>query len=325
MPNNNTNNLVDLLCDAIERKSKRTFSYYGSSIKKQVLHFLPSYRDFLLKIINNSSLKIQNYSREGSFSYQDSQIDQYLEEFKKNPNPSKAKLSKRSKNIIYTDIKEINTLPHELGHAVDMWFGKNNELSSNVIVYKDKTLKEIFTTEFQSKKEQLFETVMNEYKNIINSNINNKAFDIFITNIDLYRKLQRLPVCDVNRKARKNIQNKLYKSGFVEVYYQILEKKCYSILNKKYGPILDALSSEYDLSSIFLSHHKKSYYSVENLPVQEFFANTFAAKVSYDCKHIDELIKLLPESFNAFERLFVTFYDRIQNNKRFTNLQVKER
>lgn len=166
---------------------------------------------------------------------------------------------------------------------------------------------------------------MSEYKNIINSNINDKAYDIIISNIDKYRLLTDIPVNNKTRKVRKLIQKELYDSGFVETYYQLVTKNCYSILNSKYSPILDALSSSYDMSGLFLHYHENAYYQVNSKrPVQEFFANLFAAKVTSKHVYIDNLIKLLPKSFDAFEKLFVIFYDRIQNNKRFTDVKLKK-
>ena len=164
---------------------------------------------------------------------------------------------------------------------------------------------------------------MNEYKQIINSNINKDAYDILINNIDLYRRLLKLPVTEENKKERKRIQKILYRNGFVEVYYQTLTKKCYSILNNKYSPILDSLSSQYDFDALFLDHHESSYYkSSKYKAVYEFFANVFAAKVTSQHTHFDNLIKHLPQSFSAFEKLFVIFYDHIQQNKRFNDVPV---
>ena len=121
------------------------------------------------------------------------------------------------------------------------------------------------------------------------------------------------------------LQKELYESGFVETYYLLFERKCYSILNTKYSPILDALSSKYDFKHLCLTHHETIYYKSSKLrPVYEFFANVFAAKVTSKHTHFDNLIKHLPKSFNAFEKLFVIFYDHIQNNKRFTDVKLKK-
>ena len=280
-------------------------------MKSQAYKFSPAYREFILKILKSNSLKIVS-SHESYITG----LDDELESLKPN-------LNRRRTNKIFTDIHDSEALPHELGHAVDFWFGENQSLTKTVVIEDGKTLYDIFTQEFLEKKEQLYQIVMDEYRQIINSNINKDAFYILMSNIDLYRRLLKLPVNEENRKERKRIQKTLYQNGFVEVYYQTLTKKCYSILNKKYSPILDALSSQYDFDGLFLDHHEASYYkSSKYKAVYEFFANVFADKVTSNHVHFDNLIKYLPQSFKAFEKLFVIFYDHLQNNKRFTDVPV---
>ena len=311
----NSNN-VQMIVNALAKKSKRTLFYREKSLKKQAEYFAPAYRDFIYKVINNNSLKIVSYYRDGYIT----DIDKDCE--------VRTQLTKRRKNKIYTDINEVDTLPHELGHAVDFWFGQNISLTKTVLIEDNKTLYDIFTEEFESKYEELYELVMNEYKDIINSNIKDNAYEILIKNMPLYRELNSIRINlrdkDITSRRRK-IQKQLYKSEFVDVYYQLIEKKCYQILNTKYAPILDALSSKYDFEGLCLSHHKNDYYKYSKFnAVYEFFANAFEAKVTSKHCEFDNLIKHLPKSFNAFERLFVIFYDHIQNNKRFTDVPLKK-
>ena len=201
-------------------------------------------------------------------------------------------------------------------------------LTKTVLIDDNKTLYDIFTEEFESKYEELYELVMNEYKDIINSNIKESAYEILIKNMPLYRELNSIKINLRDKETtskRRKIQKQLYKSEFVEVYYKLIEKKCYQILNTKYSPILDALSSKYDFEGLCLSHHKNDYYKHSKYnAVYEFFANAFEAKVTSKHCEFDNLIKHLPKSFNAFERLFVIFYDHIQNNKRFTDVELKK-
>ncbi len=306
-------NEITTLSVAIKNKSKRSFAYRDKELKKQASYFSPAYRDFIYKVISNGSLNIKHKYENG---YTDSLEDGEVY----------TKLSRRQKNQIVTDINDVDVLPHELGHAVDFWFGKSNALTRTVIISNNQTLYEIFTEEFKNKEEELYELVMEEYKNIINSNINDKAFDILTSNIDSYRMLTAIKVNLRDKevtKVRREIQNQLYKSGFVEAYYQLFDKKCYLILNTKYSPILDALSSTHDFKGLCLSSHSKEYYKFDRYRVvQEFFANSFAAKVTSQHVCFDNLMKYLPKSFDAFERLFVIFYDHITNNKKFTDLQI---
>ena len=314
--NTTTNfNAAQNIINSLSKKSKRSFGYYSEEVKNQAYYFSPAYRDFISNIIKNNSLKIKNLYSSGSIYSLDYEND------------NEEKLKKRKQNQIYTDINNKDTLPHELGHAVDFWFGREKALST-VVLIEDKTLYDVFTEEFESKYQELYKLVMNEYKEIINSNINDKAYDILINNMPKYRELRSVEINSKDKETtlrRKKLQKELYESGFVETYYLLLKKKCFSILNTKYSPILDALSSKYDFEHLCLAHHENTYYKCSKFrPVYEFFANVFAAKVTSKHQHFNNLIKLLPKSFNAFEKLFVIFYDRIQNNKRFLDVKLKK-
>ena len=309
-----TLNDIQLIVEAIVNKNKVGFRRNRSKLYQFAKYFSPAYRDFILKVIKNTSLKIEPDYRSGFMTA--------------TINDNKKRLSKRQKTHINTHMNDIDCLPHELGHAVDLWFGSNLALSSHVLVEGDKTLHDILKEEFASKKEELFEMMMVEFKDIINSTINKDAYDILLDNFELYRQLLKLPVdpeCDELRILRRKYQKQLYKCGFVETYYQFITKKCYAILNSKYSPILDVLSAHYNFDGFGLRRHGPDYYETdEYLLSEEFFANVFAAKVTSKHTHFDSLIKYLPRSFNAFEKLFVIFYDHIQNNKRFTDVKIKE-
>lgn len=312
MTQTNENSEVKNIALALYNKSKRAFKYRGTDLKKQALKIAPPYRDFILKIINNKSLKITQKWNDGYIVPE--QVHQALD-----------KLNRKGKSSIFTDISDPNVLPHELGHAVDFWFGFNKSLSSNVIIKDNKTLFDIFNEEFEAKQEEIYSIVMEEFKNIINSNINSGAYDLLVKEMPKYQLLLNFDYKN-HKKTRQILQQELYKSGFVETYYQMVTKRCYSILNNKYSPILDALSSKHDFSGLWLDHHDHFYYQVsKKRAVEEFFANMFEAKIMSKQLHFDNLIKYLPKSFNAFEQLFVIVYDHIQNNKRFTDLTLKRR
>lgn len=311
-----TNDNVQMIVDALSKKSKSTLAHRKKALKRQALYFSPTYRDFICKIISNSSLKIVDSYEDGYLIA----IDTGLE--------TESKLSKRRKNKIVTDIDCVDTLPHELGHAVDFLFGRSKSLSKTVVISDNKTLYDIFTEEFESKHEELYEIVMKEYKEVINATLKENAYDILFDNMPKYRELCAIEV-DLQDKAatakRRAIQQELYKSNFVETYYQLYQKNCYSVLNDKYGPILDALSSKYNFEGLRLCHHKESYYKYDEYnPVYEFFANLFRAEVTSRHVYIDNLLKYLPKSFDAFEKLFAIAYSHIQNNKRFTDVELKK-
>ncbi|MBE6133934.1 MAG: hypothetical protein E7178_04640 [Erysipelotrichaceae bacterium] len=304
---NNRNKRYDEVKDivvALYNKNKRGF-YSKKWLYKQAYHFSPFYRDFILKLIKSGSLKIK-YTCKGGEYYPDAR--NYT-----------SKLQKRGKGIIHADITNVDVLPHEIGHASDFWFGEEQSLTSNVILSNGKTLKEIFNEEFDKKFNDIYDHVMDEYKFIVNTHIQKDAYDILTSNRFVYKRLLK-----EKGEARKVDQGFLYKQGFVEVYYQLYTKGYYKLLNNKYAPILDALSSRMDLTELFLVGHSPEYYRLnDSRAVEEFYANLFAVKVTSEHVKFKELKRLLPESFAAFEELFYMFYDRIQNNKRFTDVTIR--
>ena len=297
------NNDIQQFMAIFKKKGKLKYRWYKKGMSNIAKKISPAYRDFVNKVFSNGKLKIKYDGRGYCESSYETSID----------------LSKRANTTIAIDYWDCDTFLHELGHSVDFLFGRQRALSSSVIVQNGKTLRQIFDEEFKEHHKEIREFIMNEYRLNINSNIHSGAYDIFINNMPKY-----LTLCECkDKKERKKLQNELYQCGFVEVYYQIATKKCFDTLNRKFGSMLDALSAIYPIEGTYLTGHEKGYYQLDpNRPVYEFFANTFADKLMGDhCKY-DQLIKLMPKSFNAFERLFVLIYDHIQNNKRFKDLPL---
>ena len=307
-------NYIEEIANAIYNKGKLNFRYSGKLLRSQAMHITAPYRDFVLKVIKNSHLKIEPINSGGNLL--------------PGSEEKEVQVSRRVKNSIQADFHDKDCLPHELGHSCDFWFGRASTLTRIVCLDGDKSLYDIFTEEFEEKYEELYRLVMSEYKDIVDSTIKKGAFKIIMDYIGAYRLLKAMPYDSRHKKTtsmRRRTQKMLYENGFVETYYQFYTKNCFRMLNTKYSPILDALSSKYDFSDLFLNHHDKYYYKGSKYnAVQEFFANLFMAKVTAKHAHFDYLIKYLPRSFNAFERLFVIFYDHIMNNKRFTDLKIKK-
>ena len=310
----NSNSDVRSIAQAIFNKNRLAFRYRRGEVARQARYFAPAYRDFILKVINNNSLKIT-----------DDHKDSYTMDIDENESPS----YKRKRKIkVVSNIRDIDALPHELGHAADFWFGRDISLSTTVLVDGNKTLYDVFAEEFEEKHEEIYEVVMNEYKHIIDSTIKEGAYQILSKKMPRYCLLLSIePDFKDKRttKERRGLQRELDESGFTEVYYQFVMKSCYQTLNTKYAPILDALSARHNFSGFFLIQHSSEYYDLDdNRLVFEFFANLFGAKVTGKHAYVDHLIKYLPRSFNAFERLFVIFYDHIQNNKKFNDVKTKK-
>ena len=304
---NQTNqNDIQVFINTFKKKGKLLYRWHSDGIKKIARQVSPSYRDFVNKLLSNSKLKISRYT--GGKCKQNEWGD---------PNS----LSRRRENEIEISFDDCRNFAHELGHSVSLMFGRSCSLVSRVIIYDDKTLRDIFEEEFNAHHEELHKFIMDEYRYSIDSNIYKGAYDIFIDNMPKY-----LTLCKTREpKARKRLQKELYECGFVEVYYQIKTRKCFKVLEQKYISILDALSSIYNHAGLYLIGHPLEYYSLnEELLCEEFFANVFADKITGNHTRYDNLIKLMPRSFDAFERLFVLIYDRVQNNKRFTDLKLKE-
>ena len=300
---------------ALRKKSKKLSTYNKKALIKQALYFSPFYRDFIALVLNNSFLKIEA-------CYHDGSCQPYVS------NDDSPTLRKREKTKIYVDLNIIDILPHELGHAIDFFFGYDKALSKVVVLSSNKTLEETFIEEFSSKKEEIYKEVMNEYRKVMDNSIGKGAYDTIISNLPLYAKLKSIPSKSSDLEAlkqRKYFQRYLYESNFVETYYKLFEKGSFRLINKKYSPILDALSSSYDFSHLFLEHHDISYYEANSsLAPLEFFANLFEIKVTNKRVQSDSLIELMPKSYEAFEELFYLFYNRLLKKKTFSDLRIKK-
>lgn len=302
----NTTNISEKqqFLNIFKKKGKILYRWHKSGLNKIANGISPAYRDFVNKVLSNSKLKVECAADHGCCKPSYGCIENF---------------GRRAKCTIAINFCDADNFLHELSHSIDFLFGGHTPLSCTVVIQDGKTLRDIFEEEFIKHQEEIWEFVLNEYRFTIDSNIYKGAYDIFINNLALYDELTQTK----DKKERKRIQKQLYECGFVEIYYQIATKQCFQILAQKYETIIDALSSKHEVSILFLPGHPMGYYSFNprNLTL-EFFANVCADKLTGNHTRYDQLIKLMPKSFEAFERLFVLIYDRIQNNKKFTNLET---
>ena len=238
-------------------------------------------------------------------------------------------LNKRQKNFISIELSDLDALPHELGHAVDFWFGMSQPLTSQLILSNGKTFKDILVDEFLAQHNKAYEEIMEQLKSILDSRIGKGAFDTIFGNIKNLRKLHYRgydPESKTEKEKRRNIQKELYEKGFVEAYYELYTNNLFSQINEDYSIVLDALSSVYDLSFLGLVCHGLDYYeyTVGSRTTQEFFANIFQAKVTSKQAQIDNTAKYFPKSVEAFEELFNIIFDHIEQNKRFTDVKTRK-
>ena len=301
-------NIVDVLI----KKNKKSFSNKVDSLGRLAANITPSYRSFIHKIINNCSLKIVA----GSHSF----LTSYEEDTEQNG------LEKRQKNYLSFDVDNLGAFAHELGHSVDFLFGRSQPLSRKIVLSSGGTLCEVFEKEFESVHENVFKEVMEIYKSLLNSKINKTAFDIIINNLERFRDLRNKGFLPEAQEFRKKLQTELYKSGFVETFYELYTNDYPKTINEGYSTVIDALSSKYDLSYLGLCHHEIEYYRSDpgTKQVQEFFANLFSAKVTSNQAQLDNTAKYFPRSFEAFEELFSIIFNHIEQNKRFTDVKIRK-
>lgn len=306
-------NEIDEIALTLLNKNRRALRDSSKLIVRQVAYVIPIYRPYFHQLISNNSLKIQACSESNLLPECTNSLKMF---------------SKKAKNHLNFDIRVPDNLLHELGHAVDFWFGLDQALTKTLIIIDDKTLRDIFVEEFKGVHKILYDIVMDDYRNVINATIGDRAHKIISDNIEKYKKLCEISPNLRNKEItnkRRMIQKELYDSGFVEMYYQLRIKKHYLLINRKYSPIIDALTSIYDLKGLGLFGHEFDYYQKDddNL-VYEFFANLFSIKLaSPQDFSFDYLIKYLPKSYEGFEKLFNTAYDHFTNNKSFKDVKCK--
>ena len=273
------------------------------------------YLPFISKIVSNNSLEFYLYNRPDVFIRSNEKIDEELT------------FSKGQKKTIYYCSYFEKGLIHELGHAVDFWFSIEKALTKTIIVLNNKTFSEIFVEEFNQNYEKILEHILNEYKKIIEKNLNKKCFEILSLNFYKYQKLKSLKCNKRNKNVlfqRKLIHKDLYKSGFVEAYYEVVTKKLYKVMNDRFSPLLDALSSKYDFKESFLDHHELDYYKEDKYnSTYEMFANLFVSKTTYSKTDYEFLNKLLPKTNEAFSKLFDILYSKIMKNESFDDCEIR--
>ena len=322
----NQSNITKTIDSAIQNKSKRSFSPFQDELVKQANVFSPTHHDFILKLINSSSLKIIPKPLDDDYSCYIRRADLKKERIstrqkeEENTEPSTQPLRKKARNTIEIDISDPHSLPYTLGLACNLWFGDPG-LTSCVILQNGETLEKVFTEEFKEKHQEIYRSMLNDLKSQVSDA---KAYETLKKNASNYQKLIFNRVNHGDDQERKVLQRRLYKSGFMETYYQFHTSDAFPTLHDKYSPVLNALvSSNYSLASCCLDFSDYYDLSNSNNATQCFFAHLFAAKVTSSQAQPFELLKqLLPKSLAAFEELFHIFLDHIQNNRRFTKKEV---
>ncbi len=338
MLNNNdqiNNKEYEIALSILKKNDKTKDDKLNDWLLSAVHSILPKYHDFILKIIDRCSKK--NFDN-GSDKHIDSEktreeIVENMISFMNNEGDYKcfndymSAMSKERKvelfnrdnfNFSINLLEQHKGLLYEVGDALNNLDTQKNALTKTLKIENNKTLYDIFTEEFDSKCQDIYEDI---YKEITTNVMDKNEYDVLVKNIKLYRELAGIEIDSKNEaitNQRKEIQKKLYKCGFVENFYKLITSKSFRSLNDKYLPILDALCSKYDdLVGFNMVNQKSVSHKVNKmLPVRSFFRYLFAAKVTSNT-YYDDLKELLPKSFVGFEKLFNISYDYIQNDKEF--------
>ena len=303
---------VIALCGKDKRGLRRSEDIYVKLAKTMKKEYLP----FLSKFIESAPIVPKNVFYDG-YVHMDVTIEAAH---------SGAELVRKGTTLTAFDA---TTFAHEIGHAVDGYFGWNNTFSHEVLLHDSRTLCETLVEELDQSGEAIYQRIISEYKEAIASALGQEAVDILWEHKGLYGELRSIPVNLEDRYTtaeRQSIQDQLYECGFVETLYQVYQGGYFAEINRKYSPILDALSSRHDFSGQLLSHHKYDYYQEDPENVgMEFFANLFAMKVQDDGT-IESMLKVyLPASLAAFEELFSLIMDHILGDKPFDDVRLRAR
>lgn len=310
----NIRRFVVAMCGKDKRKFRRDEKYFIAIAKTIKSEHLP----FICKVFENPLITIQNVWESGN-AVHDASVA---------PATSGNELRNLAATVVSFDFFHPHeSFAHEAGHAIDSYFGYWNAFSTEVILNGSQSLWDILEAELDEKEDDIYNAIIDEYETAVAKDLGYDTVSLIRSKIDLYKKLVSLPVNLEDKKTtaiRRSIQAKLYECGFVEAYYEVYRQKHFQEINRKYLPILDALSSRNDFNGLFLSHHEFDYYQDDDRRSgREFFANMFAAKVQGDGTFETFLSQYMPRSLEAFETLFGLISDHIMNDKPFSDITLR--
>ena len=285
------------LAVALWGKDRRGLRHIKKALPIQAEAFSPFYRDFIETIIRSSALRI----KQGKEGY-----------IKSESNPG-INANKRASNLIVADVTDIDTLPHELGHALDFWYGLGRALTSTVILEDGKTFHDILTGELSRTKKRLERELKDLYRTTVDKALGEKASETILGQIDLYRKLG----FTFDESSRQAIHRQLWETGFAELFYSLFTKQVTKEIGWVYSPLWDLLSAVIRLDNLGLPHHDYDYYLLSRTLVsEECFANLFHAEVCSIYEQMDHFKSYFPQTYAAFQKLFSFGYEGIMHHQR---------
>ena len=302
------------LVDAIVNKNRRDLRRYRDDVVALVDHISPLYRELLYRIISCNSVKFRFAWGTGSCTgdFSDAQKLFY----------------KRVETEVHSSLNP-DSFCHEFGHAVDDFYGLDQALSSTLEIEPGQTLYDIYTDEFLAHKNEIYDYVIRYYWELSEQRIGKQRTDILRRYYPLYEFLFCGRSDTTDKKpflaARKKIHKTLDRVGFVDTYCRFYEAKVIESVEYYFSPIIDSLSSLFDIRTLRLSGHYGEYYQYGSRSVAELFANLFSVELISDRQTEAYLLRFFPHTVSAFQKLFELVYRYFVNgekyplpNKRFT-------
>ncbi len=296
------------LVDAIVAKNYRYLKDRSPCVEELVNGISPFYRELIFRIISCNSVKLR-FDAPGDSSC--TSRSTHREKF----------FVKRADIEVLSSF-DPDTFCHELGHAVDAFYGSDQSLTCVMEIEPGRTLFDIFAEEFHSHQKEIYNYVIDYYWKLSERRIGKPATDIIRRYYPFYELLFLKKNEGVSQEefaaARRRVHKTLDRVGFVNAYCRFYEAGVIGSTNAFFGPIIDALSSLYDISALRLAGHYGDYYSCAPLTVKEFFANLFATELLSDRKVEEYLLRFFPHSVDGFQKLFDQVYNHFVNGEKYS-------
>ena len=298
------------LVDAIIAKNYRYLQRCSSSVEELVNGISPFYRELIFRIISCNSIKLRLHYAE---------TDSHCE----SKGTYREKLySKRADILVFSSFSP-ETFCHEIGHAVDSFYGNEQRLAETMEIEPGRTFFKIYTEEFLDHKNEIYDYVIGWYWNLSERRIGKRPTDIIRRYLPLYQLLFQPKNKGVSREefasARRSVHKTLDRVDFVDAYCRLYEARVSESTEAYFGPIIDSLTSLYDgIGELRLRGHYQDYYQYAPQTVSEFFANLFSAELLSDREVEGYLLRFFPRSMDAFQKLFDQVYHHFVNGKKYS-------
>ena len=299
----------DEFVDAIVNKDLRHLRRFRDQVGTCVDGISPIYREFVYRIISCNSIKLD--MGPGGSGLCETEYNGLTKLF-----------SKRASIKIHSDFSS-STFCHELGHAVDDFYGCDQALSIELEIEPGKTLFDIYTEEFLDHHIGIYDCVIDYYWDLSEKRIGKERTDLIRRHLPLYELLFKNKKEDISDEAflaaRKRIHKNLDRLGFVDAYCRFYEAGIHESTQQFFGPINDSLSSLYDIGILRLRGHHRNYYSgsFPVLTVSEVFANLFRTELLIQRNVENVLLRFFPRTIAGFQKIFEMAYKHFMEGVKY--------